>query len=132
MPRKKRSKATDDAEPEVQVEEAAVEEGTLEVGTGNAEPEVKEVIEEPVLIKSPALPVAKPSTASRTRPSTHMTPPANRPRGTVTLRYSGESPVKAVANVPSGTRYRIQSNGLVTVYAADVEALLANEDFKQI
>lgn len=127
MPRKKRNKATDDAEPEVQVEE-----GTLEVDMGEAEPKVEEVVEEPVLIKSPALPVAKPIGLSRVKPSTHMTPPANRPRGTVTLRYSGESPVKAVANVPSGTRYRIQSNGLVTVYAADVEALLANEDFKQI
>ena len=53
-------------------------------------------------------------------------------RGTVLLRYEGESPVRAVQNVPSGSQYRINPAGMVRVYPEDAQVLLTRPDFVQV
>lgn len=71
-------------------------------------------------------------------PSTHnpalvgevMTPFSE--RFTVKLRYSGESPLRAVAGpFPSGAKYRI-ANGQLIAFGVDVDQLLENSDFSEI
>lgn len=126
MPRKKSTESQED----VEVTEL---EGPVVVEETTPDGETKKVIETPG-------PVTIEETAP-VEPTPDEPPVVSRPtsfgvvkvrQGTVTLRYSGESPVRAVQDVPSGAKYKINADGVVIVYPADAIELLKRPDFKAV
>lgn len=58
-------------------------------------------------------------------------PPLSK-RSTVRLRYTGESPVRAVQGpLPSGAKYQIR-DGFLVAYGVDVQVLLDRGDFEEV